>query len=90
MPETPIHSNGWKDKLYEEKFENQQRCLESLERRLCSVEDSVSRIRTEDIPAILTEVAKLKMQAGIWGAVSGAVITIGTVLLAFFTRVIGH
>lgn len=47
--------------------------IERLSRQLSIVETKLDTFRADDIATLKTEVALLKLRAGLWGAISGAV-----------------
>jgi len=47
--------------------------LERHSEQLKEVDDKLNKIRNEDLAGIRSEIAVLKMKAGIWGAAAGLV-----------------
>jgi len=60
--------NGWNDyqKLVLNKLDDHSNSLEDLNKE-------VKSIRITDVPNLQVEIAMLKIKAGIWGAVAGAI-----------------
>ena len=58
---------------------------DDLNRRLRAIEDKLDRVRTEDIPGIRIyvagEFASLRVKAGAWGAVAGAIPAVVVIVL---------
>lgn len=71
MPEEQTHGNGWRDKFI----------LSELERNtegLVNVNATLVTMRVE--------IAKLKLTAGFWGAVAGAIPSLAAVLWMIFSN----
>lgn len=70
--------NGWNSyqKLVLEKLDDHSTALDGLNKE-------VKSIRVTDIPNLQVEIAMLKIKAGIWGAMAGAV---PALLVAWFKK----
>lgn len=59
--------------------------LRRLEERIVCMDEKLDKVRTEDLPGLRVEVARevaaLKVKAGLWGAVAGAIPAITMLVL---------
>lgn len=64
--------------------------LERLESRMECLEEKLDKVRTEDLPQIRVDVAReisaLKVKAGYWGLLAGAVGSTAGALIYFLAR----
>lgn len=60
--------------------------LDRLTQEVRSLREELGRFRADDISAIKVEVAMLKVKAGLWGAVAGAVPATVAALLWFMSK----
>lgn len=74
-------NNGWS--------EWEQLVLHELERhetRLNEIRSMLDNVRQQDLPQLRTEIALLKLRAGIWGAVAGMIIPVGLLLTSWISK----
>lgn len=60
--------------------------LERLEKALKEANEKLDRIRTDDMSLVKVEIATLKVKAGMWGAVAGAIPALVAILWYLFTK----
>ncbi|HEC65284.1 MAG TPA: hypothetical protein ENI23_08320 [bacterium] len=58
--------------MEKEQFESLSKDIADMKKDLDEVKGDVKKILINDLPHILVELATLKVKAGIWGAIAGA------------------
>lgn len=55
--------------------------LERINSGLDAANESINKLRREDIAQIKTDIAILQLKAGAWGGLAGVIVTVGAILL---------
>lgn len=88
MPTSPSNGNGWDKWAKHVLFE-----LERLNKEMGEMNDKMTSIQGEmndKMTLIHIEIAKLKVKAGVWGLVGGAIPTVGIVLVFILGKLLGR
>lgn len=64
----------------------EQSALDRIEAKIEDLDKKLDKVRAEDIPALRVDVAGLKVKAGAWGMMGGALVGLGTLVVGLLKR----
>ena len=86
MSEQQPQGNGWKEKYILDQLKRSSDGIADINLTMIKVRKEITDLKVISLGEIRVELAKLKITAGVWGAIAGAIPSLAAVIWLIFQK----